>query len=302
MFSLRDVAIPAGIPFSVIPAKRGEAGFSRTHLTCVRAAERMQRISLHFGQQQVLNGSRALRATQKLIAVSAPRAGDFSLLVQREVTKRKHARMARHPPCASRRHRRAPQLAGRYTTRLGLKHEARENPDSGCDARARHTGEIEHPCQGLWWGAHLPVARAEYRSPTGSSQASTDRARGAFLSARRVCERPVGRGTEEDVARSGVCFFWLLLARAIPGAGPAGALCAPNFAPGKIVFAQAKTNSTGSNLDSRRLPAGRGPWMVRVQSNLPWVSHPQVAFHHRRRRYKKDWIPAFAGMTAGNHR
>jgi hypothetical protein len=43
---------------------------------------------------QFINGSRASRATQKLIAVSAPRAGDFSLLVQREVTKRKHARVA----------------------------------------------------------------------------------------------------------------------------------------------------------------------------------------------------------------
>ena len=36
----------------------------------------------------------APRAIQNLIAVSAPRAGDFSLLVQREVTKRKHARVA----------------------------------------------------------------------------------------------------------------------------------------------------------------------------------------------------------------
>jgi NADH:ubiquinone oxidoreductase subunit C len=51
---------------TVIPAKRGEAGFSRTHLTCVRAAERVQRSVLHPGQQQALNGSRALPATQNL--------------------------------------------------------------------------------------------------------------------------------------------------------------------------------------------------------------------------------------------
>jgi hypothetical protein len=102
---------------------------------------------------------------------------------------------------------------------------------------------------------------------------------------------PQSRGARES-APSGVCFFWLLLARAIPGAGPASALCAPNFAPGKIVFAQAKTNSTGSNLDRRRRPAGRGPGMVRVQSHLPWVSHPQVAFHHRRRRYKTTPLPS----------
>ncbi|BAV33802.1 hypothetical protein SCL_1494 [Sulfuricaulis limicola] len=29
-------------------------------------------------------------------------------------------------------------------TRLGLEHEAREYPDAGCDARARHTGFLKH--------------------------------------------------------------------------------------------------------------------------------------------------------------
>jgi hypothetical protein len=92
-----------------------------------------------------LNGiARFARDIQNLIAVSAPRAGNFSLLVQREVTKRKHARMARIPRCASRRHRRSPQLAGRWETRLGLEHEAREYPDAGCDARARHTGREQN--------------------------------------------------------------------------------------------------------------------------------------------------------------
>jgi hypothetical protein len=52
-------------------------------------------------------------------------------------------------PCASRRPRRAPQLAGRWETRLGLEHEAREYPDAGCDARARHTGWLAKPSQGL---------------------------------------------------------------------------------------------------------------------------------------------------------
>jgi hypothetical protein len=133
----------------------------------------------------------------------------------------------------------------------------------------------------------IPVAAAEHRSPPRGIREPFDRARGALCAPGELGERRGGREAQEGVGGAGVCFFWLLLARAIPGAGPAGALCAPNFAPGKIVFAQAKTNSTGSNLDSRRRPEGRGPGMVRVQSNLPWVSHPQVVSHHRRRRYKK---------------
>ena len=53
-----------GSYLSSFPRKRGEAEFSRTHLTCVRAAERVQRILLHPGQQQVLSGSRGFCATQ----------------------------------------------------------------------------------------------------------------------------------------------------------------------------------------------------------------------------------------------
>jgi len=57
-------------------------------------------------------------------------------------------------------------------------------------------------------------------------------------------ERPQerrGRGAK----RRGYCAIrgvlsLVSLTRAIRGAGPAGALCAPNFAPGKIVFARAK--------------------------------------------------------------
>jgi hypothetical protein len=39
--------------------------------------------------------------------------------------------------------------------------------------------------------------------------------------------------------------------------------------------------------------------MARVQSNLPWVSHPQVAFEIARKAREpfNTWIPAFAGMT-----
>jgi hypothetical protein len=101
----------------VIPAKRGEAGFSRTHLTCVRAAERVQRVSLHPGQQQALNGSRALRATQKHICGSRT-AGEVLFFARaKKSTQKKHAPDGATTPCASRRSRRAPQLAGRACTR-----------------------------------------------------------------------------------------------------------------------------------------------------------------------------------------
>jgi hypothetical protein len=54
------------------------------------------------------------------------------------------------------------------TTRLGLEHEAREYPDSGCDARARHTGVLKptssDTVEFLTGSFSGPVARAEYRS------------------------------------------------------------------------------------------------------------------------------------------
>jgi hypothetical protein len=56
-------------------------------------------------------------------------------------------------------------------------------------------------------GFRVPVARAEYRSPSGGFQASPCSSRAASFSGRRVGERPFGRGTEEEVARSGVSFL-----------------------------------------------------------------------------------------------
>src|SRR3990167_2839806 len=57
------------------------------------------------------------------------------------------------------------------------------------------------------WGFQTPVARAEYRSPTGGIQASPCLSPRRVVCARRVGERPVGRGTEEGFARSGACFL-----------------------------------------------------------------------------------------------
>ena len=111
----------------VIPAKRGEAEFSRTHLTCVRAAERVQRVLLHPGQQQALNGiARFARDSQKLYAGgSAPAPWVTFFARAKKVTKESTppdgatASLCFSPESALASTRRA------RTTRLGLKHEAR---------------------------------------------------------------------------------------------------------------------------------------------------------------------------------
>jgi len=85
-----------------------------------------------------------------------------------------------------------------------------------CGARVRHTGFSKNPtlaspaCMMEQRGFQIPVARAEYRSPTGSIQASPCLSPRRVVCARRVGERPVGRGTEgtgEAGARSGVSFL-----------------------------------------------------------------------------------------------
>jgi hypothetical protein len=125
---------------AVIPAKRGEAEFSRTHLTCVRAAERVQRVLLHPGQQQALNSiARCARDSQKLCAGGSAPAPWVTFFAR---AKKARPRMARHPTCASRRNRRSPQLAGR-TQRASGSNTRLAAPDSGCDARARHTGDFK---------------------------------------------------------------------------------------------------------------------------------------------------------------
>jgi len=123
--------------------------------------------------------------------------------------------------------------------------------------------------------AHPRTARlwASARRAAGARGLRLTHATACRASQRRD-PRPRRRGS---VRHPGRAFIWFLLARAVGGAGPAGALRAPNFASAKIVFARAKTNSMGSNLDRRRRPAERGPGMVRVQRNPPAVREPQVA-------------------------
>jgi len=111
----------------VIPAKRGEAEFSRTHLTCVRAAERVQRVLLHPGQQQALNGiARFARDSQKLCAGGSAPAPWVPFLCSCKEKEPKEStpgwrdislRLSPESALASTRRAR--------TTRLGLEHEAR---------------------------------------------------------------------------------------------------------------------------------------------------------------------------------
>ena len=87
-----------------------------------------------------LSAVRAIVAYEILLAVLAPRARYFSLFAQRKLPQRNA------PPEAlntSLRFSPASALAStrrRQTTPLGLKHEASDIPDSGCDARAPPTG------------------------------------------------------------------------------------------------------------------------------------------------------------------
>src|SRR3989344_7270232 len=78
----------------------------------------------------------------------APRAGFFLLSGQEKETKEKAARMARLPHCASRRNRRSPQLAG-HEIRASGSNTRLAAPDSGCDARARHTGWVSKTFSGF---------------------------------------------------------------------------------------------------------------------------------------------------------
>jgi hypothetical protein len=75
--------------------KTSEAGL----LYCVHAAERVQRVLLHPGQQQALNGLRAWRAISKPNCgwLRPCTLGGFLLFGQKKATKEKAARMAHSP-------------------------------------------------------------------------------------------------------------------------------------------------------------------------------------------------------------
>jgi hypothetical protein len=181
---------------------------------------------------------------QKLIAVSAPRAGDFSLLVQRKVTKRKHARVAHRPNTGRFPVLLAPpgarQLVGRTirgSTRTGARLTA---PGGAAVLGSRHG--IFNPPQTLTWNIYkpltppkgIPMPRIELGcSPPRMARPSIAAGPGVF--ARPVFEpesrilRPASWGARRDrreaqgaVAPSGACFFWVLFfARAKKSTSPA---------------------------------------------------------------------------------
>jgi len=150
---------------------------------------------------------------QKLIAVSAPQAGNFSLLVQREVTKRKHARVAHRPNTG-----RCPallakpgarQLVGRiirgstrtgarlkapgFAAVLGSRHGFFNPPQSLTRSLFNPLATLKRiPHQRLRWVAHLPVWRARASQPVPESS------RAPCSSPRRASQRPASWGARRD--------------------------------------------------------------------------------------------------------
>jgi hypothetical protein len=177
---------------------------------------------------QVLNGSRAPRATQKLIAGgSAPAPWVTFFARAKKVTKETRPRMARLPLALLAGPRRAPQLAGRKIRAPGSNTGRATSPGTGCDARRAIRGEKEHPCQGSRWVGSPPVSRTEHRSEAGGSREPFDRARAALLAAGELGERPASRGAQGTARiargeRPGRAFFWVLFfARAKKSTSPA---------------------------------------------------------------------------------
>ncbi len=112
--------------------------------------------------------------------------------------------MARIPPCASRQHRRAPQLASHKQRGLGSNTRRARTPMPAAMLGRAIRGEKEHPCQGLRWVAHLPVARAEYRSPSGSIQASPCSSRAAYLAADELASARSGEERRKKSRAPGI--------------------------------------------------------------------------------------------------
>jgi len=99
-------------------------------------------------------------------------------------------------PSASRQSRCAPQLAGRCETRLGLEHDARENPGTGCGARARHTGWERTPEPMFEVGNSSPRSARRVPQPAREFPSEPLFESSRVLCGRRVGERPRGRGTQ----------------------------------------------------------------------------------------------------------
>jgi hypothetical protein len=153
----------------------------------------------------------APRAIQNLIAVSAPRAGDFSLLVQREVTKRKHARMARHLLAS----RLAAWEVARQDipVRAGDRRDPSRRPSGSRRSAARlgaPYGSKKNSVPRIEVGGSPPRSARRVPQPEREFSSEPLFESSRVVGGRRVGERPLGRGTEGVFARSGVCFFWLL--------------------------------------------------------------------------------------------
>ncbi len=124
--------------------------------------------------------------------------GYLSLLVQRKVTERKHARMARIPPAlrasgtaVARRHIPVPAGDARHPCRA----PSGARPEVG-DARARHTGfkKSKHSIQGRVFSNPRSARRVPQPEQESSSEPLSESSR--VVGGRRVGERLLGRGTQ----------------------------------------------------------------------------------------------------------
>ena len=100
----------------------------------------MQRILLHPGQQQALNGIvRLARDLKSYLWVADPRQVTFLCLSKEKSPKEMTPRSRRlPPPLLARPGARLTRRA--QNTRLGLDQKSRDTPEAGCDARRRLRG------------------------------------------------------------------------------------------------------------------------------------------------------------------
>ena len=91
------------------------------------------------------------------------------------------------------------------------RHGVRDCSGTGGDARARHTGWKRTPEPWIEVVGSTPRSARQVPQPHREFSSETVfEPEARFPAPGELVERPVGRGTEEALARSGVCFFWIL--------------------------------------------------------------------------------------------
>ena len=104
---------------------------------------------------------------------------------------------------------RHPVAAGQAQTSLSAPLRALAQSLTGLGCAIRCLKNIFHLCTSVKWNDgffRVPVARAEYRSPSGSFQASPCLSRAALFAADELASARSGEERKEGVARFGVSF------------------------------------------------------------------------------------------------